>query len=270
MTDYSDWKYFFASSWDPVTGEIPGNHHAYYDGIAPTDPLDQLAVIIRQTRELLGVDVLETGQSREGTTDHVSRMMAIDNAAMALAANKEPDQDGYLDLIRYLFGSSRSIYQYLDYYRYGAGYTRQEYVDSLLASALDFAPTGTPPYIIIGTLALKHAYTQGKRLVMQEEAPDTPTAWALLHAAKLRESEGVIQELEPLAETGRKQRKACSKGGRNKADTYFNPNHEIWQGFANEIWAGKPRLSIRVVADIIAKKTGSPSESIRRIIKKPA
>ena len=248
MTDYSDWEHIFKSPWCPVTGEIPGISYSGFDfdGAVPDDPLDQLATVIEDSRKLLEIDLIEF-------------------------ADPSPSTLEYINLIRSIFGSSRGIYQYLDYYKYGDGFNHLKFTEKIIASANDYLELEVPGSIILSVLAIKEAYRQAYNLVMyNDESVNSGKAVELLREAeKLAEEEeyeNKIQFIKPLAEKELEAQKHRSNGGKINAENYAYKYDELnLISRAKDLKDKRPELRIRSAANILEKETGISFETIRKI-----
>lgn len=284
MTDYSDWEYIFTSSWCPVSGEIPGAPNSFeLEGSLSEDPLDRLGLVIEESRRLLQVypcfpfDLLEYDDKRPNMTREEYEKAYLNDIEEA-AANAPSDTLGYIGLIRSIFASSRSIYQYLDYYKYGPGYVEQRFTKQLIDSARSIFPRKTPGFVILAVLAIEEAYYQAYDLVLYDKKPNPEKAFHLLWAAEKMAAvddyvdlekfsgdlENKIQEIEPLAAKELAAQRHRQEGGKEKARLYAEKNQLLIRR-AEELKNKRPKLSRRSAAKIIENETGVSLETIRKI-----
>jgi hypothetical protein len=265
VPDYSDWRYIFTSSWDAVTGEIPGDW-VCGEGIIPEDPLDQLGTIMKRSREILYLEFLNTDDPAFtcntkvlSPADHFEIQEEIHKAAADIAENGPQITPGYIKLVRYIFGSSRGIYQYLDYY------DGPECTDKVVESARHIVPRETPAYIILAVLALKFSYMEAGCLVLHEKQPNLPKAWVLLHAAEQAEGQETIEYLTPLAERERRTREGRAKGAKT-TQAKTAPSREDCRALAKKLRDAHPTWKPHRVAKHVSEEKKIPLSTIQRYL----
>lgn len=111
------------------------------------------------------------------------------------------------------------------------------------------------------------ANMQARELEEWLDALDGKANPALIAAITTLEHAATRNALAPVVNTGRRVRKPFKEANKDRANESVQ-NRERWQKAANELWARRPELSCRRVAQLIALETRENPGTIRKRIKK--
>ena len=127
------------------------------------------------------------------------------------------------------------------------------------------------------SLSILYEHYQETLSFIAEYAPDENPYFVLEHIRETLSKSGNraigywysnSQEVRGFVEREKRMQEHRRAGAKQRAEQYKD-EYDQWQALANGIWGNNPVLSKNRVAGIIAEKTESKQETIRKHIKKP-